>query len=209
MKCDCHKVPGVIRTPCRCGNVFHAFTLIELLVVIAIIAILAAMLLPALAKAKERGKRIVCLNNEKQLTVACLLYSDDDSQGRFCNTPNDGSDEQTWAYQYVPNVNTFVCPDTQNFVRSTNWFNDTITGINPALYDLRQFAGSKFNAPGFSYELFGWWGYTGRYNLSQWSENPLKRSELDLQVFVGLFLLQRLEGNYRRTCQGVPVSRWR
>ncbi|HEX4342343.1 MAG TPA: prepilin-type N-terminal cleavage/methylation domain-containing protein [Verrucomicrobiae bacterium] len=55
----------------------RAFTLIELLVVIAIIAILAALLFPVLAKAKERGQRVACLNNLKQLQTGWLTYLND------------------------------------------------------------------------------------------------------------------------------------
>lgn len=158
------------------GGRRFAFTLIELLVVIAIIAILAAMLLPALTKAKVRAQRTSCLNNNKQLGLGGQLYADDDSRNAYSGVANYSDDDLNWLYpRYVGNLKSFICASTRNDIRPLLTAAVPTGGAGPVspndsgvptyferlheatiyYYDLINNAAGKMGTNGHSYEVAG------------------------------------------------------
>jgi len=90
------------------------FTLIELLVVIAIIAILAAILLPVLAKAEQRAQRAQCLNNQRQLAFAWVMYCDDNNNTLAPNGNTSIQNLNTWV-KGIMSWDSVFAPNTDNY----------------------------------------------------------------------------------------------
>ena len=107
----------------------RAFTLVELLVVIAIVAILAALLLPALGKAKIKAQAISCMNNTKQLTLSWLMYAGDNDDKIAPVTQSDysnGGNLNTWKVQW--------CGGTMRTVSNPSYSTNTQPITSALLY---------------------------------------------------------------------------
>lgn len=129
-----------------------AFTLIELLVVIAIIAILASMLLPALARAKESGKRISCVNNMRQLGLSMQLYMDDNEGLQPARQINPGGSWPTQLRDYYKDLKILVCASDLNPLGNSSANSNEDRA--PRSYILNGW-NDHFDAQGISFPLLG------------------------------------------------------
>lgn len=118
----------------------HAFTLIELLVVISIVSVLIAILLPALAKARQSARSVACLSNLHQLHIPLAMYMEDNkdwfpgsftwSKGNISSTSSYGTYFSSGLLIYLQNNRLFeACPDYYRTQWITYAFNDRLGGI--------------------------------------------------------------------------------
>jgi len=173
----------------RTASKGSAFTLIELLVVIAIIAILAAILLPALASAKERAKRMQCLSNQRQILIAFNIYGSDYADKLPIFTAASGA---AWAWDF-PNEpcsallhsgltqKTFYDPGTQpRFDDPQNW---STPGVGNCLWNFNNTADggtAGFHIVGFALAVNELDPVTGANNgfLAPTNQNKTMRAEI-------------------------------
>ena len=188
---------------------YRSFTLIELLVVIAIIAILAAMLLPALNKARERGRNATCQGNLRSLGQAVVLYAGD-YQDYIPWGPENKTDlrEVGWGrecnhgllnkYGYVPNTKTFMCPSDPAVLKNlgaNGWISSHLSSYLYVPSATNYNFSSKITArppKGGPYLLFTgsdvWYARDGKPLLHGWGDPvcPVRLPEAPQQIRLAL-----------------------